>query len=128
MSDSDDDFLCWIMLEENVLLKKRRAKTWLHEFNIDLSRGEFFTTCVPMRNYPDKFKEYYRMSIETFDYILRDISKFITGESNFRMCISPEEKLTISLCLFFQPSLFFALFFHNEKVASDSVGFKNKHV
>jgi len=61
------------------------------------SRGEFLTTCVPMRNYPVKFREYHRMSIETFDYILGGIRNDITGQSNFRVCVSPEEKLTITI-------------------------------
>lgn len=98
MSDSEDDFLCWLLLEKNVLLnKRRRKKVWVHQFNEDRSAGEFFKTCQPLRNYPDKFKDYHRMTIETFDYILEGIKDDVTGQSNFRVCIGPEEKLTITI-------------------------------
>lgn len=71
---SDDDFLCCFSLENNVLLKEpNRTKTRVNEFNLNRFRGEFFTPCVPRWNYPDMFREYCRMSIETLDYILGGI-------------------------------------------------------
>lgn len=94
---SDDDFMCWLLLENNVLKRRRIKRTWVHKFNVDRSAGEFFKTWQTIRNYPDKFKEYYRMTMETFDYILEGIKDDISGQSNFRQCISPEEKLSITI-------------------------------
>lgn len=73
MSDSYDAFLSWFLLDNNVLRKRRRMKERIRELNLDRFRGEFMTTCVPWQNHPEKFKEYYRMSIETFNYIFREI-------------------------------------------------------
>jgi hypothetical protein len=33
-------WLCWFSMENNFRLKKRRTKTWVHEFNLDRSEGE----------------------------------------------------------------------------------------
>lgn len=94
---SDDDFMCWLLTEKNVLKTRRRKRAWIHKFNKDRSAGEFFNTCQNIINYPDKFKEYYRMTRETFNYILEEIKCDIIGQSNFRECISPEEKLSITI-------------------------------
>ncbi|XP_072380701.1 uncharacterized protein [Diabrotica undecimpunctata] len=94
---SDEDLMCWLLLENNVLKTRRRKRTWIHKCNEDRSSGEFNKTFQTLRNYPDKFKEYHRMSIETFYYILEGIEDNISGQSNFRECISPEEKLNITI-------------------------------
>ena len=50
-----------------------------------------------MREFPGKFREYYRMFIKTFDYILDSVKGDLQGYSNFRKCIEAEEKLTVVL-------------------------------
>jgi hypothetical protein len=43
-----------------------------------------------------KYKDYHRMQIETFYYILEAIKDNLATQSNFRD-FSPEEKLTITI-------------------------------
>ena len=43
-----------------------------------------------------KFREYYRMDIKTFDYILDSVKDDLQGNSNFRKCTEAEEKLTVA--------------------------------
>lgn len=80
MSDSDDDVLCWLLLDRNVCLKKRRKRSWMHRFNEDRFSGEFLAICQSLRNFPHKFKDNYSMSIETFDYILEGLRDDINGQ------------------------------------------------
>jgi hypothetical protein len=50
-----------------------------------------------MRHYPDKYKDCHRMQIKTSDYILEAMKDDLATQSSFRDCISPEEKLTITI-------------------------------
>ena len=58
--------------------------------------GEFHTLFQGLLNGP-KFSEYFRMSRDTFYYILQGIEESIMKHSNFRGCISPEERLAVTL-------------------------------
>jgi len=44
-----------------------------------------------------KFFQYFRMGPDTFWYILHNIRPYIEKQSNFRKCISPEERLAVTL-------------------------------
>lgn len=92
----DEELIDFMLLDRNLLLNSRKRK-WVHEFNEDHRQSEFYTTCLPMRSHPDKFKKYHRMTVETFDYILSHIEVDLRKWSNFRTCIEPAEKLTILL-------------------------------
>jgi hypothetical protein len=50
-----------------------------------------------LREFPDKFREYYRMNVKTFDYILNSVKFDLQGYSNFRKCTETEEKLNVAL-------------------------------
>jgi hypothetical protein len=50
-----------------------------------------------LREFPDKFREYYRMNISTFDYILDAVKDDLQGYSNFRKCIEAEEKPRVAV-------------------------------
>jgi len=50
-----------------------------------------------LTEFPDKFRECYRMNIKTFDYILGNVKDDLQGYSNFKKCIEAEEKLTVAL-------------------------------
>jgi hypothetical protein len=49
-----------------------------------------------LREFPDKFREYYRMNLTTFHYILDSVRDDLQGCSNFRKGIEAEEKLTVA--------------------------------
>ncbi len=97
-SSSSSDDLWFELLDTNPLLRKKRRSEWVHELYRDHeSKGEFFTLCSTLWNYPDRFFRYYRMSQGTFDYILHAIAPSIEKFSTFRTCISPEERLTLAI-------------------------------
>jgi len=43
----------------------------------------------------DKFREYYRLIIKTFDYILNSVKNDLQGYSDFRKGIEAEEKPSV---------------------------------
>jgi hypothetical protein len=47
--------------------------------------------------FPDKFREYHRMNVKIFDYVLDSVTDDLQGYSNFRMYFETEEKLTVAL-------------------------------
>ncbi|XP_029342534.1 uncharacterized protein LOC107884642 isoform X2 [Acyrthosiphon pisum] len=60
--------------------------------------GQFTTFFENIRQYPDKFFEYYRMWISSFDELLKTLRPHITkNTTEFRNPISAEERLTITL-------------------------------
>jgi hypothetical protein len=46
---------------------------------------------------PDKFREYYRIDIKTFNYILDSVKNDLQGYYNFRKCFETEEKPSVAL-------------------------------
>ena len=46
-----------------------------------------------LREYEDKFAEYLRMSTKTFDLLNKIEDKIQKQDTNYRACISPEERL-----------------------------------
>jgi len=52
--------------------------------------------CKILREFPDKFREYYRMNI-TFDYVMDSVKDELQGCSGFRECTEAEEKFTVAL-------------------------------
>jgi len=69
----------------------------MHQLWESRSDGEYFKLCKILREFPDKFREYYRMNIKTSDYILYSVKDDLQGYSNFRKCNEAEEKLTVAL-------------------------------
>lgn len=98
MNSSDsDEWDEWLMENITNKYKKSKRRYWMHTLYQSREEGEYRKTSLKLRNYPEKFREYYRMDIATYDYILRAISEDIKRYSNFRRCIEPGEKLTICL-------------------------------
>ena len=58
---------------------------------------EYFKQCKIPKEFPDKFREYYRINIKNFDYILDSVKDDLQGYSNFRKCVGAEEKLAVAL-------------------------------
>lgn len=91
-----------IMLLENTYVmrreRKRRRRYWVHPILTERSRlGEFHHLHTSLKEDKIKFSEYYRMSEETFNYILNKIWHSIERFSNFRETISPEERLAVTI-------------------------------
>ncbi|XP_046865511.1 protein ALP1-like [Drosophila willistoni] len=93
--DSDEEFFASAAVI-NVVMKKT---TGIHPLNRNRLKGEFNSLYKNLRQYPDKFFNYTRMSINTFDYILTKIhSKLEKCWTNFVVNpITPCEKLILTL-------------------------------
>lgn len=77
---------------------EEKKKLWVHPFISDRSRsGIFFKLYGDLRKYPEKFFNYTRMSIASFDELLNLCRNDLTKQDTiFRKSISPEEKLFVS--------------------------------
>jgi hypothetical protein len=89
-------------LSENSLLKflvaERNAREcWVNDIYQDRSQSELHKLFDKLCLQPTRFYEYYRMSLNTYQYILNAIEEAIKKQSNFRDCISPSERLTVAL-------------------------------
>ena len=59
--------------------------------------GEYHRLFQDLLEQPNKFAEYFRMTPNTFYYILDAVEENITKYSNFRECISAKERLVLTL-------------------------------
>ena len=98
------NFAKQMYLLDNTALKFSLAegsnrKWWVHPINEERDTfGEYHHLIPQLRNDPTKFKEYFRMLPETFDYILEKVSPLIMkNTTNYRPSISPEERLSVTL-------------------------------
>ena len=74
-----------------------RRKWWMHKFWESRTDGEYFKLCKLLTEFPDKFREYYRMSIKTFDYVLESVKDVLQGYSDFRKCNEAEGTPSVAL-------------------------------
>jgi hypothetical protein len=78
---------------------KSERRYWVHPLNVEREKmGHFKDFFENIRRYPQKFFEYYRMSISSFDELLEILRPHITKTTTvFRNPICAEERLTITL-------------------------------
>jgi hypothetical protein len=69
-SGSEDEWNDLLDSSYNLYLNSPRS-CWVHDLLTDYKNGEYFQICIKLREYPEKFKEYFRMSIHTYNYILQ---------------------------------------------------------
>lgn len=91
-----------LLLFENSMLKyliaEKKRKYWVNDlYKTRKTESEYVRLFNELKQQPSKFFQYFRMSESTFDYILHKIERRIQKHSNFRECIEPREKLTITL-------------------------------
>jgi hypothetical protein len=87
----------YLVYKKYVLKNKRRY--WVHPFtNLRLTKGLFYTYFENLRERPDKFFNYFRMSIKTFDELAVKISmKIKSTDTHLRLSIPPLEMLAVTL-------------------------------
>jgi hypothetical protein len=83
--------------EEPLLEVHENSRRLIHQLWESRTKGEYFKLCKILREFRDKFTEYYRMNISTFYCILVAVKDDLQGYSNFRKCIEAEEKLKVAL-------------------------------
>ncbi|XP_040208470.1 protein ALP1-like [Rana temporaria] len=79
--------------------RQRRRRYWIHPITASrMTHGVHSTLYVELRQHPDKFASYLRMSVSTFDDLLARISERIRRQdTHLRRSISPEERLIVTL-------------------------------
>lgn len=86
-------------LEAEGLLSDDRRRRWAtHPFNNSQHHKHFFPFYNKIRKYREKFFNYFRMSMNSFDELLSTVSPFIKKKTtSFKVPVSPEARLTITL-------------------------------
>ena len=93
---SDDDFF----LQESTFLKLKRKRKAVHDINLKKTEfGEYHHLFQDLKQDAGKFFDYTRMTVETFNYILKKIEHRLTKAwCNWHtQPILPEERLVITL-------------------------------
>jgi hypothetical protein len=92
-----------INMEEQLLLLKillleDERSDWVNPIFYERETcGEFHTLFPILLEQAQKFFQYFRMGPDTFWYILQIIRLYKKKQSNFRKCISSEERLAVTL-------------------------------
>ncbi|XP_042273182.1 uncharacterized protein LOC121900727 [Thunnus maccoyii] len=96
LSSSEDDFVVLSLLERE---RKRKRKYWVHPIlRRCQEQGEFHLLIKELRNSPDRFQVYFRMSVVQFDTLLAILEPHIKKKTtNFRDPIDPEQRLAVYL-------------------------------
>ncbi|GBM88054.1 hypothetical protein AVEN_254973-1 [Araneus ventricosus] len=78
--------------------RRRQRKYWVKNKNERTIKGKFALLHSQLKEYPDKFFEYYRMPIASFETLLSKVEDSIRkSDTVMRNCISAEEKLAVTL-------------------------------
>ena len=90
-----------VLMMGMVILKKKKAKReyWVHPINQKREEfGEYHRLCLELREYPDRFYTYFRMTVGQFDELLLLLSASIEGIGcNWRKSISAAQRLAVCL-------------------------------
>ncbi|XP_040203443.1 protein ANTAGONIST OF LIKE HETEROCHROMATIN PROTEIN 1-like [Rana temporaria] len=84
---------------QRILQQRPQRRFWVHPIHqMHSERGQFVLLYRELREHPDKFRNYTRMSISTFDFLLDLLTPFLSRQdTNCRDAISPCERLLITL-------------------------------
>ncbi|GBO09216.1 hypothetical protein AVEN_191809-1 [Araneus ventricosus] len=79
--------------------RRRQRKYWVHPIVSERTiKGKFALLHSQLKEYPDKFFEYYRMPIASFEILLSKVEDSIRkSDTVMRNCLSAEEKLAVTL-------------------------------
>lgn len=79
--------------------KRKKRRFWIHPFLTDRStRGIFCVLFNDLRRNEEKFFNFTRMSITSFDGLMHYLKDGLTGiNTNMRDSIPPDEKLLLTL-------------------------------
>ncbi|XP_069622611.1 uncharacterized protein [Ranitomeya imitator] len=79
--------------------RRRRRRFWVHPTVSQIhTKRHFNNLYMDLRQHPEKFVAFCRMSIQAFDKLLEELRPGLTFKDTFmRYCISAEERLVITL-------------------------------
>lgn len=89
----------WLLYRRYKARRRRQRRWWVHPVIDDrLTIGSFVTLYPKLREHPNKFFNYFRMSVTSFDELLSLVKDdLLPCEYLVRDAISPEEKLAVTL-------------------------------
>jgi hypothetical protein len=95
--DVEDAVIIYLLNRKKRKVKKKRY--WIHPLLQERhSKGLFKGYFQDLKNHPESFFNYARMSVQSFNELLDTIRESITGtDTRMRACITPEEKLIVTL-------------------------------
>ncbi|GBP40871.1 hypothetical protein EVAR_88932_1 [Eumeta japonica] len=95
----EDDDLLAIAFLLLINKKKKRRRYWIHPLNTRrVYESPYYLKRAKLRAHPNKFFDFYRMSINSFDELHNGIrDKLIKQNTCMRLSLDTEEKLTITL-------------------------------
>jgi len=107
--DVADAICLWMLYRRRQRRRQNKRKYWVHPILQNRLTLSLYITLYPnLRVHEPKFFNYFRMSVQSFDWLLELIKEDITADENaIRYCISPEEKLIITLR--YVPTLIFTI-------------------
>lgn len=87
------------LIQRRRKIKKRVREYWVHPIYSDrLLNGKFYTMHSKLLDYPKKFFAFYRMSITSFNELVKLIGPTIAKEdTNLRLSIPVEERLSVTI-------------------------------
>ena len=79
--------------------RKRKRKYWVHPIYSERRlKGQFYVLFNDLRQNPEKFFKYSRMSVDSFDELCELMRPTITyQDTNWRLAVPPEERLMVTL-------------------------------
>ena len=82
-----------------VQINSTANRLWIHPVNnLRFQKSEFYGLYRDYREYEDKFFNWYRMSTQQFDELLKIVDRRLRKKNtNFRESVPPEEQLCITL-------------------------------
>lgn len=81
------------------IIARLNRRYWVHPLlQVRYVEGAFYTIFEKLREHENKFFNYFRMTISTFDYLLARLRDNISREDTLmRDCIPPVEMLAVTL-------------------------------
>lgn len=94
-----EQLLALLLFRRRLKRKRKNRLIWVHPINKRREEvGAFYTLFPDLRNDEEKFFNYFRMSISSFDELHNLLKSHIQRENTrLRNCIQPVEMLAITL-------------------------------
>lgn len=85
--------------EEEIYRRRRRGRAYsVHPLKEVRHRyGEFHHLYGDLKNHPERFFKFLRMSVGTFDFILTNIQTKLLRKTTCKMPITPAERLYVTI-------------------------------
>lgn len=93
-----EHIIAWWMLYRRRRRRKQRFY-WVHPINMKREEfGAVYTLFPQLRQHEDKFFNYFRMSVSTFDYLYNRLKNTLELQNTrMRECIQPIQMLAVTI-------------------------------